>query len=172
MSEELVFQYFFSHSGEARAGHATDLAIEAAAADASIWDAFHPMQVQRIGVLVTVAINYNVPTALMIMAFFRRVTYGSNTARVEMGRVTIPDGAVAGAVYYLDIPHAAAGDTGEVDAGEQVVSAIVQAGTGGGAIAGDFQPFVCWTPRGLNPAQNTNAAGVVTLIRDTTTVQV
>jgi len=130
------------------------------------------MQVQRVGVLVTVAVNYDTPTALCIVAFDRRVIYGSNTGRVEMGRVTIPDGAVAGAVYYLDIPNAADKDNGEVIAGGEVVAEIVQAGTGGGAIAGDFQPFVCWVPRGLAPLQNINGNSVVTLIQDTTTVQV
>ncbi len=172
MSLELEFQHFFAHSGEARAGHASDLALEVGTGDKSIWDAFHPMQVMRVGVLITVAVNYDTQTAATVVAFDRRVTYGSDTGRVEMGRLTIPDAAVAGAVYYLDIPNAEGNDSGEVIAGGQVVSEVVTAGTGGGSIAGDFQPFITWVPRPLAPGNNLNGNSVVTLIKDVTTTQV
>jgi hypothetical protein len=172
MSVEMTFQHMGYHSGVADAGLATALAIEAAAGDKSIWTAFMPMQVERVGVLVTVAINYDTPTALMVMAFDRRVTYGSDTGRVEMGRVTIPNGTAAGTVIYLNIPHADGEDSGSVMAGGQIVSEIVTQGAGGGSIAGDFQPFICWQPRGEANANNLNGSSVVTLVEDTTTVQV
>ena len=172
MSEELAFQYFFSSPADDDAGLATKLAVEQAVANLSIWTAFHPMQVQRIGVLITDTINYDTPTALAQIAFHRRVLYGSDTGRVEMGRVTIPNSTKAGTVIYLDIPNGQDNDNGEVIAGGQVVSAVAVAGTGGGGIAGDFHPFVCWTPRPLQPANNTDSAGVVTLVQDTTTTQV
>jgi hypothetical protein len=170
--ENLAFEFFFSSSVADDTKLTTALAIEAAAANASIWTAMHPMQVQRVGVLVTVTINYNVVSTLAVIAFYRRVLYGDDTGRVEMGRVTIPDGTKAGTVIYLDIPNGQDNDNGEVIAGGQVVSAVAVAGTGGGAIAGDFMPWISWVPMSLQPANNKDSAGVVTLIQDVTTVQV
>lgn len=170
--EALVFEHMFAHSGQADAGLATALAIEVATGDKSIWTAMHPMQVSRVGILVTVTIDYDTLVTACVVAFDRRVTYGSDTGRVEMGRVTIPNGTKSGTVIYLDIPNGADNDNGEVMAGGQVVSEVVTAGTGGGAIAGDWQPFVCWQPMSLQPANNVDGVGVVTLVQDVTTVQV
>ena len=170
--ENLTYEHFFAHSGEADAGLATALALEVATGDKSIWTAFHPMQVSRVGVLVTVTTNYDTLITTTVVAFDRRVTYGSDTGRVEMGRVSIGNAVKAGTVIYLDIPNGADNDNGEVIAGGQVVSEVVTAGTGGAAIAGDFQPFICWQPRSLQPANNADGVAVVTMVNDTTTVQV
>ena len=169
--ENLTFEHFFTHAGETDAGHATALAVEASVGDIGTWTAFMPMQVSRVGVLITVLINYDTLTTKAVIAFDRRVTYGSDTGRVEMGRVSIPDGAVAGAVYYVDIPNGQDNDNGEVIAGGQVVAEIVTAGLGGTEV-GDFQPFICWQPMALAPANNINGNSVVTLVNDTTTTQV
>ena len=170
--ENLAFEHFFAHSGEADAGLATALALEVSTGDKSIWTAFHPMQVARIGILITVATNYDTLTASAVVAFDRRVTYGSDTGRVEMARLTIPDAKVAGTVIYVDIPNGDGNDNGEVNAGGQVVSEVVTAGTGGGSIAGDWQPFIVWVPRGLHPTNNVDGNSVITLINDTTTTQI
>ena len=53
-----------------------------------------------------------------------------------------------------------------------MVCETITAGTGGGSIAGAWQPFVCWVPMALQPANNKDGNGVVTLINDTTTTQV
>ena len=170
--ENLVFEHFFTHSGEADAGHATAIAVEASTGDLSVWTAFHPMQVSRVGVIVVVAIDYDTTTARTVVAFDRRVTYGSDTGRLEMGRITIPQGAVAGAVYYVDIPVGDGKDQGGVNAGGQVVAEIVTAGAGAGTELGDFQPFICWQPMAVTPGNNKNGAAVQTLIPDSTTTQV
>ncbi len=170
---DLTFEHFFCHTGEADTGHATAIAVEAATGDITggVWTAFHPMQVSRVGVLIVVAINYDTLTTKAVIAFDRRVTYGSDTGRVEMGRVSIPDGAVAGSVFYLDIPNGQDNDNGEVMAGGQVVAEIVVAGLGQTEV-GDFQPFICWQPMAVAPGNNKNGNGVVTLVQDTTTTQV
>jgi hypothetical protein len=169
--ENLVFEHFFTHAGMTDAGHATALAVEAATGDIGIWTAFHPMQVSRVGVLITVAINYDTLTTKAVIAFDRRVTYGSDTGRVEMGRVSIPDATAAGTVIYLDIPNGEGNDNGEVLAGQQVVAEIVTQGAGGTEV-GDFQPFVCWQPMAVAPGNNKDGNGVQTLVPDTTTTQV
>ncbi len=171
--EALVFEHFYLHSGMDNAGLATAINLTGAAGDKSIWNAFHPLQVARVGVIITTAVNYDTLTAADVIAFDRRVTYGSDTGRVEMGRITIPDAAVAGAVYYLDIPNADGKDQGEVRAGGQIVCEVITAGTGGGSIAGAWQPFVTYQPLSTgHPSNNLNGNSVVTLIRDTTTTQV
>ncbi len=169
--ENLTFEHFFFHSGMNDAGMATAIAIEAATGDLSVWTAIHPMQVARVGVLVTVTIDYDTITTACVVAFDRRPTYGSDTGRVEMGRVTIPQATKSGTVIYLDIPNGQDNDPGEIAAGGQVVSEIVVAGLGGTEV-GDFQPFIVWVPMALQPANNKDGVGVVTLIQDVTTVQV
>lgn len=170
--ENLTYEFFFAHAGMTDAGWATAAIIEAATGDIGTWTAMHPMQVQRVGVLVTVAIDYDTTTARTVVAFDRRVTYGSDTGRVEMGRVTIPQGTIAGTVIYLDIPNGEGNDYGEVIAGGQVVAEIVTSGAGAGTEVGDFQPWVSWVPMSLQPANNKDGNGVVTLVQDITTVQV
>ncbi len=170
--ENLAFEHFFTHGGEADQGLPTASIIEAATGDIMTWTAFHPMQVSRVGVLVTVTIDYdNVAPTPCVVAFDRRVTYGSDTGRVEMGRVTIPQATKSGTVIYVDIPNGDGNDTGEVIAGGQVVAEIVVAGLGTTEV-GDFQPFICWQPMSLQPANNKDGVGVVTLVNDTTTTQV
>ncbi len=169
--ENITFEHFFSHSGMADAGLGTAIEIEAATGDKFTWTAFHPMQVSRVGVLVTVTIDYDTITTACVVAFDRRVTYGSDTGRVEMGRVTIPQGTKAGTVIYVDIPNGQDNDSGEVIAGGQVVCETVVAGLGGTEV-GDWQPVLVWVPMALQPANNKDGAGVVTLVNDTTTTQV
>lgn len=169
--EAFVFEHLFATPATDVADEPTAIAIEAATGDKSVWTAYHPMQVSRVGVLITVAINYDTLTTACVVAFDRRVTYGSDTGRVEMGRVTIPDATPIGAVIYLDIPNAQGNDLGEVAAGGQVVAEVVTQGAGGTEV-GDFQPFICWQPRAESPANNVNGNGAQTLLPDTTTVQV
>lgn len=168
----MVFEHVFMHSGMDQAGLATAINLTAATGDKSIWNAFHPLEVSRVGILITTATNYDTQTAAAVVAFDRRVTYGSDTGRIEMGRITIPDGAVAGTVYYLDIPNGEDNDAGEVRAGGQIVCEVVTAGTGGGSIAGAWQPYVCAQPMAIAPGSNKNGNSVVTLVKDTTTTQV
>lgn len=170
--EAFAYEHIFTHPGEADAGLPTALALEAATGDKSIWTAFHPMQVSRVGILITVATDYDTQSAAAVVAFDRRVTYGSDTGRVEMARLTIPDATAAGTVIYVDVPNGQDNDSGEVLAGGQVVSEVVTQGAGGGSIAGDFQPFICWQPLAVHPTNNVNGSSVVTLINDTTTTQV
>ena len=170
--ENLAYEHLFSHSGMGDAGLATAIAVEAATGDLSVWTAFHPMQVSRVGVLITVTIDYDTTTVRCEVAFDRRVTYGSDTGRVEMARVTIPNGTKSGTVIYMDVPNGPDNDNGEVLAGGQVVAEIVTSGAGAGTELGDFQPFVCWQPLAVHPTNNVDGVGVVTLLKDVTSTQV
>lgn len=124
------------HGGVANSGYPTAIAVEAGTGDITggLWDVHTPMVIRRLGILVTVAFDYNVQVAEGVVTFFRRITYGSNTGRVTLGTVRLIDATAAGRILYRDINEVFA------NVGDQIVAAITTAGTGGGAIAGDFLP--------------------------------
>lgn len=124
----------------------TALAIEAAVGDKSIFNVKEPVTVNRVGIQVTVPINYDTPTALCVCALDRRIAFGSDTGRVELDTITIPDGTPAGTVIYADF-----GDT-NLDVGDQLVFEVKTQGAGGAGIAGDYEPFFCYRPRAETPA--------------------
>ena len=143
------------HSGMANTGFATAIAVEAAAAaiTGGLWDVMHPMEIYRLQLLVTVALNYDTQTAEAVVTFFKRVTYASDTGRVTLGTVRLIDGTAAGVRLYRNIqPH-------KVYPGQQILAAITTAGTGGGSIAGDFLPEFLAIPVAEMDEAFVNAAG-------------
>lgn len=134
------------------AAYATAIAVEAAAANitGAVWDVVDPIVVVRGMVQVTVAFNYDTQTAEGIVKFFKRVTYGSDTDRVELCAIRLIHGTAAGKYLYAPCNKVIA------VTGEQIVAAITTAGTGGGSIAGDFQPMFAYYPAGESTPNNTN----------------
>lgn len=126
------------HTGKSNTGFATAIALEAGAGNLTggLWDVMTPVKVIRLQVLVTVTFNYDTQTAEGVVSFYKRITYASDTGRVLLGAVRLIHGTTAGQRLYVDIaPH-------KCLVGQQIIAAISTAGTGGGAIAGDFQPEV------------------------------
>lgn len=126
------------HSGKANSGFATAIAVEAATGNITggVWDVMSACKVLRLQLLVTVTLNYDTQTAEGKVSFYKRITYGSDTGRVLLGVVRLIHGTTAGQRLYVDIPPH------KCLVGQQIVAAISTAGTGGGAIAGDFLPEV------------------------------
>lgn len=93
-------------------------------ADKSTWSVLEPATVLRVSCLVLTAIT----VADAIVAVDRRVLAGSDTGRVEIGRLTIPSGTVAGKVVWKDLPAT------DLDMGDQLVLELIQASTAGGGI--------------------------------------
>jgi len=112
-------------------------------ADKVTWDVLGPITVHRIAAVVTTAIT----VADAIIALDRRVLTGSDTGRVELGRITIPvaTGAI-GKVFYKDI------DPVDLDMGDQLVEELIQASTAGAVV---FQPI--WIPRAETPVNQPDA---------------
>jgi len=116
-----------------------DLALEVAAGDTTFtWQIYWPCRVVYFGFLVSVAFDYATQTAEGIVALDKRITFGSDTGRVEIGRVDLEDGLAISAVRFIEVPLTNA----NCDPGDQLVCEVVTAGTGGGGIAGDWVPFV------------------------------
>lgn len=171
--EALEFEKFVLTSAVADAALGTAIAVEATTGDKFTWTAPAPMVVKEIGIQATVPMNYDTLSTAAVVAFDKRVTYGSDTGRVELGRVTIPDAMPAGKVIALQIPHSAGSEDGEFSTGMQLVCEVVVQGAGGGSIAGDWQPYVNAIPstRGEN-ANDVNGVSVQMKSFDTTTTQV
>lgn len=125
---------------ESLGGAVAAVLITAAAANIRTYSAKEPLRATRFGIQVTTAINYNTPTALAVVSLFKRVTFGSDTGRVLIGRFAIPDAQAVGRTIFIDIGSADA----TVLAGEQLVVAVTTQGAGGGGIAGAYRPFVCF----------------------------
>jgi hypothetical protein len=95
-----------------------------------------PITVLRLNALVTTA-----PTSTAaVIALDRRVTYASDTGRVEVGRITIPIGTAIGKVVWKEL------DPTDIDIGDQLVWELVTASTAGAAILS-----VEWVPRSEHP---------------------
>jgi len=90
------------------------------------------------------------------------------TDRKSLDTMKLVDGSVLGKLYVRRVPNAigdaspAAAPPASYKAGEQLVVEITTAATGGGGIAGDFQPFVIVQNRGENfAAQNLWVEGTI-----------
>ncbi len=147
--------------------------VNEATTSTTIWTMFHATDVTRVGIHITVDIVYGTTPTAAVIGFFKRVTYASDTGIVEIGRVTLPlTGAVAGQVYYVDIPPASgeAGINGQFLTGQQLVAKPIVLGVGGTA-TGNYNPVWFGNP-GEEPDKNqVNAAGTQMLVLDITTLQ-
>lgn len=124
-------------SSEAVAGQLTAIALEATAGDKYTFDIVEPILVVEFRVQITVAIDYNTPTNLAVVALDRRIMYGSDTGRVQLTNVTIPNLAPAGRQIYTELAQPVG-----LDRGDQLVVEVTTAGTGGAGIAGDWRPVI------------------------------
>jgi hypothetical protein len=130
--------------------------LEVGAADLGApFDVVEPITVTRIGVIATVAYAYDTQTVEANVSVDRRIAYGSDTGRVEIGVIKQLDATPAGTVIKLDINPV------DLDVGDQVVLEAKVAGTGGGSIAGDWKGFFCYHPRAevmANQSEQTDTA--------------
>lgn len=138
MAQEGISNRDVLHTGLADAGWATPLAMNVGTGNltGALWSPGTPMLVTRLSLLVTTAFSYNVQTIEGVVSFYKRVTFGSDAARVLLGTVRLIDATAVGVRLYKDINFHL------VTPGQQVVAAVTTAATGGGGIAGAFLPEI------------------------------
>lgn len=94
-----------------------------------------PLKVTRLEFVVTAALTAG--STAPAVTFYRRPTLGSNTGRVAIGTLTIPNSASVGQVIYKDVNPML------VNAGEEISFArTVQAVDGGTASGTGFYGYV------------------------------
>lgn len=118
------------------AAQETPIALTAAAVDQFVFTILEPVTVAIFRLLITTLINYDTLTQAAIVALDHRITYASETGRVELGTITIPDAAPAGEQIYTVITPT------DLERGDQLVVEVTQAGTGGASIAGAWLPVI------------------------------
>ena len=139
-----MFQHVFVDGTSALIGsHALEVA--AGDLDQPFVVAGAPITITRFGIFVTVAFAYDTQTAEGIVSLDRRVTYGSDTGRVEIETVNLTDTTALGKSIYVDCAT-------DCDVGDQIMLEAKVAATGGGGIAGDWFGYFCYTPRAQTPA--------------------
>jgi len=118
------------------------------------FDVIEPITITRIGVIAAVSYDYDTQTAEGQVSVDRRIAYGSDTGRVELGVIKQLDATPAGTVIKLDITPT------HLDVGDQVIlEAKVLAA--GGTEAGDWKGFFCYHRRaevGGNQSEQTDTA--------------
>lgn len=129
--------------------------LEVAEGDLGLaFDVLEPITITRIGVIATVAYDYDTQTAEGQVSVDRRVAYGSDVGRVELGVIKQLDATPAGTVIKLDINPV------DLDVGDQVIlEAKVLAA--GGTEVGDWKGFFCYHHRAStteNQAEQTDTA--------------
>lgn len=131
-------------------------ALEVSAADLGLaFDVLEPITITRIGVISTVTYAYDTQTVEAQVSVDRRIAYGSDTGRVELGIIKQLDATPAGTVIKKDINPV------DLDVGDQVILEAKVAGTGGGGIAGDWKGFFCYHHRAettANQSEQTDTA--------------
>ena len=132
------------------AAQAAAIALEAAAAAILTHTVYEPITVSRFGFRPTVAFDYDTQTAEGVLTIYRYPVAGG-AGKVALASIPLEDLALVNNVYYVDVANPAVAARGkgraDIDAGEQVAIEITTQGAGGGAIAGDFQPFYCYHHR-------------------------
>jgi hypothetical protein len=129
-----------------------DIAMEAALNTVTLLSRplMEPISVSRFGYQAVVAFNYNVQTAEGVLTLYR-YPLGNAANKVALQTIRLVDATPIGSVCYADVPNppVAADKKGKADfnVGDVVAIWISTAGTGGGGIAGDFQPFFTFHPR-------------------------
>ena len=114
-------------------------ALEVAAGDLGLaFDVLEPITITRIGIIATVTFAYDTQTAEANVSVDRRIAYGSDTGRVELGVIKLLDATPAGTVIKKDF------NSVDLDVGDQVILEAKVAGTGGAGIAGDWKGFICY----------------------------
>lgn len=85
-----------------------------------------PLTIIRVGALITVAVGGDSAS----VAFDRRITFGSDTGRIDaaLGTLILPANTAAGKIVYKDSDPAV-----DVDAGDEVVPEVTEVSAGGAA---------------------------------------
>lgn len=120
------------------AATAVAVALEHALGVIRTFTRMEPGTITRFGIRPTVTFNYDTMTQAAIVAL--------KIGTTEIARITLVNGWVAGEVYYVNVDNSL--NRATYKAGDVVTVEVVQAGTGGGAIAGDFVPYFCFNHRG------------------------
>lgn len=124
---------------------ATALVLETAAGDtAYVWTVEYSAIVVDFGIRVTVAFNYDTLVTTGVVALDKRITAGSDTGRVEIGRLNLPNGLAVGDIRTA--PRAALGSTARlVEPGQQLIFERLVTAVGGIEV-GDYYPWVALAP--------------------------
>lgn len=129
----------------------TAIALEAAAGDKFVFTVLEPLVVLGFRVMPTVAFDYNVMTTAAKVALDKRVTFGSDTNRVQLVELTLPDGLAAGKQLYKKF------DPVKCVPGQQLVVEVTVQGAGGTEV-GDWVPILITAPA---PESTANCANLV-----------
>ena len=94
---------------------------------------------------MTTLLAYDTVTATEVFAIDRRVTFASDTGRLEVGRVDVHAtlSLAVGSVRMLQVNHV----NELLNPGEELIMEIITRGTGGAALAGVYTPFILLEPR-------------------------
>jgi hypothetical protein len=118
-----------------------------------------PISVPRFGYQAVVALAYGGQTAEGKLTLYRYPGGDANT-KVALQTIRLVDATAIGSVCYADVPNPVvpatlvggvitvrARNKADMEVGDVVAIWITTAATGGGGIAGDFQPFFTFHPR-------------------------
>jgi len=130
-------------------GFVADLITEATAGDKIVFTALEPCVVMGFRLLIAVTIAYDTPTAIAQISLDKRVTFGSDSGRVELAVIVLPDGIVGGKVLYKNITPV------KMLPGQQLVVEVKVAGVGTTS-SGSFKPFVVCAPAPETPGNCPN----------------
>jgi hypothetical protein len=116
------------------------VALEAAAGVKATWPALEGFVVDKVGIYVTVAFNYDTQTTEGVLKFYKRVTPNSDTDRVELASIPLVHGYAAYKTYFKKVDNAL--NAAKVERGQEVIAQVTTQGAGGTEV-GDYYPF--WT---------------------------
>jgi hypothetical protein len=109
-----------------------------------------PITVTRFGYQAAVAFAYDTQTAEGKLSLYR-YPLGNASNKVLLQTILLKDATPIGSVCYADVPNppvtADAKGNADFNVGDIVAIWVTTAATGGGGIAGDFQPYFCGHPR-------------------------
>lgn len=116
--------------------------LNAAAGDVAgaTWAVLYPCAVKFFGIEVTTAFNYNVLTQEGRLTLERRLTPGSDTGRVEVARIDLPNLLTVGHVH--GVLYEAIGPDANLLPGNELVLRVVIQAQGGAGIAGAYRPVI------------------------------
>ncbi len=112
----------------------------AASSPSDLFDVVDPITVTRVGIIATVAFNYDTLSTVGVVTFYRLTTYGDTGTRVAFGTITLTDGIAIGQVIKRDINPV------DLNVGDQIEMVITTQAVGGTEV-GDWKSFVCFHQR-------------------------
>jgi hypothetical protein len=119
------------------------IALEAGAAVVRTWAILESCVVEKFGVFITVALNYDTMTANCVLKLKKRPIPGSASGEVVLATITLLQGWAALTSYFVKVDNAL--NAAKCKRGEELVAEITTQGAGGTEV-GDFQPYWCGHP--------------------------